>query len=64
MICPKCEGRGINRHSGYACDSCDGEGEVSWLDYLRPLAILLAGTGLFLMLTKAIVWLAHEYFLK
>jgi hypothetical protein len=52
VLCPKCGGSGINRHSDFACDHCDGLGYIDWMDVLMPWAICLLGAGLTLTLGK------------
>jgi hypothetical protein len=52
MLCKKCGGSGVNRHSGWACDACDGTGWIDWMDVLMPWAICLLGVGVTLTLGK------------
>ena len=55
MICGRCGESGMNRHSGHACDFCDGEGWVSWMDILRPFAIIILTACVFILLVRG-VW--------
>jgi hypothetical protein len=49
-VCGKCNGTGLNRHSGFLCDFCAGEGFVNWMDLLTPWVIVLVVLGVALTL--------------
>ena len=58
MICPKCSGAGTNRHSGFACDRCDGTGWIDWMDVLVPWAVMILLAGVTLTLAE---WVWHLF---
>ena len=47
-LCWKCHGLGRNRHTGLACDVCDGSGVHNPVNGLIPLIILLVALGIVL----------------
>ena len=58
MICGVCGGSGINRHSGFACDHCEGTGWIDWMDVLTPWVIAILVTGATLTVGR---WLWHLF---
>lgn len=61
VICPKCKGSGINRHSGHACDHCDGTGWFHWMDALTPWVVVILIVGVAATVGK---WLWQLFFTK
>jgi len=58
MICPSCNGTGINRRNGWDCEHCDGRGWQSVTELLTPVVTVILFCGVVFTLVD---WLWHLF---
>jgi hypothetical protein len=58
VICPACNGTGVNRHNGWDCEHCDGRGWQTLGELMTPFVVVCVLLGTFFTLAR---WVWHLF---